>query len=65
MYRQYQQHWWAIIAGDNNTGDKFIVGINNTGEQKSSRGDDYSKQFIIGVADTDDKLFNGVVDTMR
>ncbi len=59
MYRQYQQHLWAT------TGNKFIIGINNTGEQKSARGDDSGELFITGAADTDDKLFNGVVDTMR
>jgi hypothetical protein len=32
-YRRYQRHRRAIIAADNNTGYKFIAGINDSGEQ--------------------------------
>ncbi len=31
IFCQYQRHRWTMIAGDNDTGDKFFNGINHTG----------------------------------
>ncbi len=38
--RRWQRHRWTIIAGDNDTGDKFIAGDKNKDamEVRSSQG---------------------------
>jgi hypothetical protein len=41
-----------MIAGDNDTSDKFIANVADNGDK-----------LFIGVLDTGDKLFTGVVDT--
>jgi hypothetical protein len=58
-----------MIAGDNDTSDKFFVGINDTGEQLSLVKTTPAKTFFPGVIDTGKKIakslkfIGGVVDT--
>jgi hypothetical protein len=44
-----------MIAGDNDTGDKFFDGINNTGEQLSPVTTTPVITFLPGVVDTSHK----------
>jgi hypothetical protein len=43
-----------MITGDNDTGDEFFTGINDTGEQLSPVTTTLAITFIPGVVDTDD-----------
>jgi hypothetical protein len=47
-----------MIAGDNDTCDKFFPGVVDTGQKYLK-----SLKFIAGVNDTSEKLFTGVNDT--
>jgi hypothetical protein len=44
-----------MIAGGNDTGDKFLAGINNTGEQLSPVTTTPAITFFPGVVDTGHK----------
>jgi hypothetical protein len=44
-----------MIAGDNDTGDKFFAGINNIGEQLSPLTTTPAITFFPGVVDTSHK----------
>ncbi len=44
-----------MIAGDNDTGDKFFTGISNTGEQLSPLTTTPAITFFPGVNDTGHK----------
>jgi hypothetical protein len=44
-----------MIAGDNDTGDKFFAGIKDTGEQLSSVTTTPAITFFPGVVDTGHK----------
>jgi hypothetical protein len=44
-----------MIAGDNDTGDEFFTGINDTGEQLPPVITTLAITFFPGVVDTDEK----------
>jgi hypothetical protein len=44
-----------MIAGDNDTGDKFFAGINDSGEQLSPVTTTLAITFFPGVVDTGNK----------
>jgi hypothetical protein len=44
-----------MMAGDNDTGDKFFAGINDTGEQSSPVTTTPAITFFPGVVDTGHK----------
>ncbi len=59
----YCWHRWTIIAGDSKTSNKFIAGINDTGEQWSAGDKDTGDNIFPGINDTGEQL-SSVITTL-